>query len=153
MKKIKLTQGKFALIDNEDFHYLNQFKWHCSYFGYACRKICYSKKMIWMHREIMKVKSDEYIDHIDCNKLNNCKSNLRIATYSQNHMNSRKRKNTISIYKGVTFDKKRNKWVAQIKLNYKHYTIGYFENEGKAAKAYNVRAYEMFGEYARLNQI
>lgn len=91
MKKIKLTQNRFALVDNEDYEWLNQWKWYArkdrdDY--YASRDIYNkSKKQIQMHRVIMNCPEDLVVDHIDGNKLNNQKSNLRVCTNSENLRN------------------------------------------------------------------
>jgi len=94
----------------------------------------------------------ETIDHIDHNKRNNKIENLRAATYSQNLQNTRKFSNASSKFKGVCYDKKRNKWVARIKLIDKRIHLGYFENEVEAAKAYDAAAILNFGEFAQTNR-
>lgn len=160
MKEIKLTQGKVALVDDEDFEYLNQFKW-CAVISkntfYAIRSG--SKKRgeeprtnIKMHRAILKLTNPKNIcDHKDNNGLNNQKSNLRIATPLQNQMNSTPRKNAISKYKGVTFKKSKNRWEARIMLNGKNINIGTFKDEIECAKAYDKKAKELFKEFAYIN--
>ena len=92
------------------------------------------------------------VDHIDRNRLNNQISNLRYVSYSQNCMNSNKQLNTSSKYKGVCFHKQNKKWKAQIQLNNKKIHIGYYDGEIDAARAYNTKAVELFGEYACLNK-
>ncbi len=166
MKEIQLTQNKIAVVDNEDFEFLNKYKWNvlndknrC----YAVRYITiksqdkekntkYIKKIIWMHRVIMrnKLKDNELIDHKNMNGLDNRKCNLRICTHSQNGMN-REGQGGSSIYKGVCWNNNYQKWRAQIKLNYKLIHLGDFNNEIEAAKAYNVAAKKYFGEFAWLN--
>jgi hypothetical protein len=93
------------------------------------------------------------VDHIDRNALNNQATNLRYVTSSQNKMNTRKRENTTSKFKGVYFYKSRNKWRAKININGKGFHLGYFDNERDAALAYNNKAIELFDEYAFLNVI
>ena len=92
------------------------------------------------------------VDHIDHDGLNNCKSNLRIATLSENRRNSRKAKDTSSKYKGVSWHKNNKKWEVKIGFNYKKIHIGYFNNIKEAAEAYNKKAKELFGEFAYLNK-
>ena len=92
-----------------------------------------------------------FVDHIDGNRENNIYTNLRWATHSENGMNCTKKKNTSSIYKGVSFNRRLHKWSAQIKLNKKNIFIGYFMDETEAAKVYDEKAMELFGEYAKLN--
>ena len=93
------------------------------------------------------------LDHIDRNKLNNKIENLREATQSQNMMNRKSFKNTSSQYKGVTWDRKNQKWLSQIKINKKLIHLGRFKFETDAAKAYNIKSIELFGEYAKLNEV
>ena len=163
MKEIQLSQfgknrGKYvALVDDEDFEALNQFRWHVSKSRntiYAVRNVLDGEKktMMRMHCMILKRKG---IDHIDMNGLNNQKDNLRLCTRSENSMNINKRKqeSCTSIYKGVAFYKHSGKWTAQIGINGKKIHIGYFASEVEAAKAYNAKAIELFCEFANLNLI
>ena len=95
MKRIPLTQGKFALVDEEDYEWLNQWKWHYNN-GYATRNqwdpITKKQIKILMHRLIMKSSEDMQVDHANHNTLDNRKSNLRIVSYS-NNLKNRKGKN------------------------------------------------------------
>lgn len=151
MKEIDLTQGQVALVDDEDFEMLNQFKWFAQRKKqnfYAARKINVNGKQAVqrMHGEIMGRKG---IDHIDHDGLNNQKANLRICTPSQNGMNRRPLLNTASTFKGVSIRNK--KWKASIKLNGKQIHLGYFSNEAVAARAYDTKAHELFGEFCFTN--
>ena len=101
MKKIKLTQGKVALVDDGDFEWLSQWKWTYKNGGYAYRSIG-SKGHIFLHRAIMKSPKNLEIDHINGNGLDNRRSNLRFATHKQNIRNQQKQKNRTSKYKGVS---------------------------------------------------
>ena len=154
MKEIQLTQGKVALVNDEDFEKLNQFKWHLAKYrksSYAIRNITVNgkQKKIPMHCAVMNGKG---IDHIDHNGLNNQRSNLRFCTKSENAMNNQKQKNCTSIYKGVYFFKRDKKWMAHIELNGKQTYLGTFSSEVDAALAYNEKAIELFGEFANLNK-
>jgi hypothetical protein len=91
------------------------------------------------------------VDHIDRNRLNNYVTNLRYVTVQQNQMNRTKRSNTSSKYKGVIFKKQCNKWQSRVQYDGKRISLGYFDNEQEAARAYNAKAMELFGEYANLN--
>lgn len=161
MKKIKLTQGQFAIVDNEDFERVNQFKWCASWSKttlsfYAMRTILKSDgKRITrlMHRYIMNVHQGMETDHKNHNTLDNRKSNLRICTKQQNRANRKNHQKTSSKYKGVYWCKDRKKWGAQIKLNKKEINLGRFKFEIDAVKAYNEKAKELFGEFAYLNKI
>ena len=159
MKKIELTKGKYALVDDEDFDFLNQWKWHWhddrggGYAERACRESGKSKH-IKMHRLLLKIPSGFEPDHIDGNGLNNQKLNLRIATASQNQINRGKQKNNTSGFKGVYLRRDRKKrWRAQIKFHRIIKHIGYFSSKEEAALAYNKAAVEYFGEFAKLNVI
>lgn len=148
---IPLTKGKVAIVDAKDYEWLSQHKWYASQKRngfYACR---HSKgKVIYMHRVIMKAPQGLFVDHIDGNGLNNRRSNLRVCTVSQNHQNQRFR-GGLSRYKGVCFLKKINKWRANIGFDGRRMHIGCFDNEIEAAKAYDRKADELFGEFAYLN--
>src|SRR5690606_17270138 len=111
-------------------------------------------KNIRMHRLIMGVEksSKPMVDHIDGNGLNNCRSNLRLATHSQNLQNADSRRGT-SKYKGVYFSKQLQKYRAKIIVDKKEIMLGSYINEDDAARAYNYAAIEYFGEFARLNDV
>lgn len=157
-KEIILTQGKVAIVDDEDYDYLNQFKWHASKLSgkfYARRYIKLSKPSIkiLMHRDIMKPEKVYVIDHIDGNTLNNQKNNLRICTHAQNMRNSKININNTSGFKGVYWNKQNAKWTALIRLNNKKIHIGYYIDIKDAAKAYNAAALKYHGEFANINKI
>ena len=153
-----MTQGKFAIIDPEDFEKLNSHKWHvtgCDKNFYANRylgRINGTKKFISMHRFIMQPPPGFVVDHIDGVGFNNTRVNLRIVTIAQNVYNSKKAANqTSSKYKSVCYDKTRNKFRADIKYNGHRKFLGHFDNEIDAAKAYDKAATELYGDYAKLN--
>lgn len=155
MIKVKLTQNKYALVDDDDFLKISQFKWcYVSYgkTGYA-RRMDKNGKTIRMHHMILPFNSGFMVDHINMNGLDNRKSNLRLVTKSQNMMNGGVRKNSTSGYKGVCWNKRFNYWVVNIWKDYKQIHIGSFHNKKEAAKAYNEAAKKYHGEYARLNII
>jgi len=151
MKEIKLTQGLVALVDDEDFERVNHFKWCAHKHGktfYARRAetINGKQKIISMHCFIMNTKG---IDHVDGDGLNCQKLNMRKCTHQHNIMNQRPQKNKSSIYKGVCIQGA--KWRSGIMFNKKGIYLGLFVNEMDAAKTYDKKAVELFGEYARLN--
>ncbi len=156
MKRIPLTQGKVAIIDDADFEEFSKYKWCAMKNGntfYAVRNYAQPIQMnIWMHRVIMNAQKGQEIDHINGNGLDNRRYNLRLCTRSQNHQNQRIGGGS-SQYKGVCWNKQAGKWQAQIMLNYKTYYLGHFVNEIDAAKAYDRKAKGLFGEFARLNNI
>ena len=152
MKQISLTQNKFAQVDDEDFESMNQFKWY----AYINRNTFYARRdskgsFYLLHREIMKAKKGELIDHVDRNGLNCQRDNLRKATHSQNNMNKIKKQNCSSKYIGVRSSQ--NKWRADIQINKKKIFIGTFETENEAGIAYNNKAIELHREFANLNNI
>lgn len=151
---IPLPQNKFAIVDEADFEWLNQWKWSYSSSGYAYRHQYGMGRIITirMHRLIMSTPDKMETDHINGNKLDNRRANLRICTKSKNNMN---RKSTVgsSKYKGVCWDKNKCKWLTRIKINGKQIFVGRFANESEAAKAYNEMAKKLFKDFARLNII
>ena len=98
----------------------------------------------------MKAPKGTLVDHIDRNSLNNRRGNLRLCTPSQNILNTRGKKGT-SKYKGVWWNTKKNKWLAMITSKGRHFHLGFFDEEIEAAKAYDRKAVELFGEFAYLN--
>ncbi len=147
------------MVDDEDYEYLNQFKWHIDENHgcfYASRNIPLGNKkrtIVSMHRIIMGAKKGEFIDHRDRNGLNNQKSNLRFANPSQNGANTNSRKNSTSKYLGVSWHIRDLIWNAAMTFNGKSIHIGYFDTEIEAALAYNKKAIELHGEFANLNII
>jgi len=158
MKEIALTHGHVAFVDDDDFERVNQFKWHydpCGK-GYARRNVWVNNKshVLRMHRFVLGVKNRRiFIDHVNRNGLDNRKSNLRICTRSQNVMNTIKKEGCSSIYKGVSYNKRRHKWIVRITMNRIVYYLGAFQNEEEAALTYNNKAKELFGEFACLDKI
>lgn len=147
---IPLTKNKVAIVDAADYQWLSKYKWNAaerSTTFYACRN---NGTSVYMHRQITKDPKGLVVDHIDGNGLNNRGSNLRLCTVSEN-LRNRQPTRAGSKYKGVSFRKQRNKWRAEITLNGRHYHIGLFDNETDAAKAYDRKAAELFGEFAYLN--
>lgn len=145
--EIFLTQGQIALVDDEDFERINQYKW-CAQKGRYTYYAKRTSKGIRMHHVILN--SDEEIDHIDGNGLNNQKYNLRKAD-GKNVVNRQKFKNSTSKYKGVFWNKKLDKWQTQIRVNKKAIYLGLFEDDIEAAKAYDKAAVAYFSEFAKLN--
>lgn len=166
MKEIILTQGKKAIVDDEDFEFLNQYDWCVAMarekrWGYkAVKGFTYSKngkkqtQMIQMHRIIMLSPPDIFdVDHIDGNSLNNQKSNLRICTHAENMMNIRRRVSSSSRFRGVTFNKQDKRWRARFFLGGKSLLDKKFNKEEEAALIYNEFCKKYHGEFARLNII
>jgi len=162
MKEIKLTQGQIALVDDEDFEYLSQWKWYASKQNDSsfiavrnARKAEYIdgvRYRIFMSRVIMNTPIDLVVDHRDHNPLNNQKYNLRNCSYSQNSQNMKLNYEGL-YYKGVAWHKASRKWQAHIQVNGKLTHLGSFENEENAALVYNTAAVKHFGEFAYLNKL
>lgn len=156
MRELALKNGGFTLVDDEDFEYLSQYSWIKHARGYVIRR-ANRTTMIWMHREIKGLPSDDkrMIDHINGNRLDNRRENLRIATKSQNCHNQGIQRTSTSGYKGVTWHSGRrvNKWIAQISLNGRRIYLGCFDDIHVAAHEYNKAAIKYHGEFARLNLV
>jgi len=158
-RRIPLTQGKFAIVDPEDYERLSKYKWQAAKGNstfYAERRVATGRGRkylhIVMHREVLKVPDGMFVDHINHNGLDNRKANLRPATYVENNRNRRKIKtNCCSRFKGVTWCKQRKKWQVFISFDGKQRRLGYFENEVEAAKAYDEAAKKYHKEFAVLN--
>jgi len=152
MKEIPLSQGKVAFVSDHRFDYLNQWKWHINSEGYACcnlKRTPEKRPKVSMQREIMQPPANMEVDHINGNKLDNRDENLRVCTRAQNLRNLKTPINNKSGYKGVYWGN--GKWIAAIKLNYQSIYIGSFETPELAARAYDLKAHELFGEFARPN--
>ena len=162
-KKIPVGFGKFVLVDDTDYDWLNQFMWRVSNYGYAQVDIGMSflcdipvpDTTTLMSRLILglEVGDKQEADHINHNILDNRRNNLRIATRAQNQYNQSIRDEGTSKFKGVYWDKQNKKWHAHISINNKTKSLGRFDSERTAALAYNLAAKRHFKEFAFLNKI
>ena len=149
----------FAIVDDEDFEYLNQWKWCANQSRkssgfYALKKSPKVKgkwKTVYMHRVIINAEKGFDVDHINHNGLDNRKANLRQCTNRQNQHNAKLRKNNTSGYKGVNYHKTRDNFRAYIQTNGKQKHLGSFTTAIEAAKAYDKHALKYFGEFANIN--
>ena len=153
--QIKLSMGYFAIIDEDDFELASKHTWYAS----VRRKADGSIRTVYavtrgsklrLHRLIMNASKGFEVDHIDGDGLNCSKSNMRLATTSENQRNQRIGCNNKSGVKGVTWDKERGKWRVSIKINRKSIRIGRFENLEDAAKAYADASLKYHGDFGRL---
>jgi hypothetical protein len=154
-RTIPLPRGYEAIVDAGEYNRVSAHRWFARVdktyriYVYAHLRSRGKLKIIKLHRLILPNKNR--IDHKNGNGLDNRMSNLRPATGKQNVRNQRKRRRGYSKFKGVSWDKRRNKWIAQIGVNSRHLFLGYHLSEKAAAKAYDVAAREHYGEFACVN--
>lgn len=162
MKTIELTQGKVAIVDDSDFERVNQFKWTAQKIVHRSRNKYYAKRTIWhdwragkqevvlLHRFILNAPAGTQVDHRNGDSLDCQRRNLRLATSKQNNANrSILRKREIR-FKGVNSTPAGN-FSAVISINGRARHLGTFASAEIAAAAYDKKAKELFGEFARLN--
>lgn len=159
MKQIPLMGDKTALVDDEDFEALSCHQWTaCARYKtstwYAIRRGRKNGRcvIIYMHKVLLSVAKGLTVDHRDGNGLNNQKGNLRSATRHQQQFNRPPRKESSTGIKGV-FPRRDGKWYAKIKHNKRELYLGSYDNQKDAARAYNTKALELFGEFAWLNPV
>ncbi|MDE2434711.1 MAG: HNH endonuclease [Sphingomonadales bacterium] len=155
MKQIELSAGRgIVLVSDCDFEALSAFRWHLHSAGYAYRAQKKSGKQtnFLMHRQIMQPEKSMLVDHINGNRLDNRRENLRLATHAQNACNNAAIVGT-SARRGVSWHTSRGKWRATIKVDGRARHVGYFATEDDAAAAYDKAATDLHGEFARLNEV
>jgi len=159
MKKIplrgKLGSGKYATVDDGDYPILNKIRWHIDFGGYVLSSVRIGKKSInvRMHHAVLSQKEGLETDHINGDKLDNRKTNLRLCTKSENANNKGLRKNNTTGYKGVSPSKRHGGFRAHINVRGIQISLGGFVNLKDAARAYNVAALKYQGKFAKLNKI
>lgn len=147
MKRVPLGGNKYAIVDDQDYKGIILHRWYIAEDGYVAATI--KKQKMYLHKFVLNVEG--MVDHIDRDKLNFVRTNLRPCTHTENMRNRGLFRNNSSGYKGVSWDKGTKKWRARIDANGKKYHIGYFVQSKDAAKAYDKWATELFGEFAYLN--
>lgn len=152
MKKIPLRQGGFAIVDDEDAELAARYRWRLDSGGYARATIAGGRQIL-MHRLLLDAPSGMDVDHRDGNRLNNVRANLRLCSRARNTLNRSGGGRTGSIYKGVEWDPREEKWRAAITLNGIRRRSAYFIYENDAARHYNAMARHYHGSYARLNDV
>lgn len=156
MKEIPLSLGLVAFVDDEDFEWLNQWKWYAvkKHKIFYAERTTSDRKHLKMHRLILGLSDQSVLcDHIDGNGLNNCRANLRACSHTENMRNTRPHPG-FSKYKGVQPRYNKSlKWAAYIRINNKEKCLGRFDSEEEAARHYNLAAKETFGDFARLNDV
>lgn len=156
-REIPLSQGKVAIVDDEDFEWLSQWKWSAARRGKpGNRQIWYAVRCVWdgernhailMHRLIAGAVRGELVDHRNHDGLDNRRVNLRAGTQSHNMANSRRHLDSVSKFKGVWWHKQNRKWCAEFKGK----KLGLFADEATAAKAYDKAALAHWPDYAAIN--
>lgn len=155
MRRIPLTQGRFALVDDADYPQLSKFNWCLSSStqpAYALRGIGAGgrkKKMIYMHRVVAEAPTGMEVDHINGDTLDNRRSNVRVCSHAENCRNRKMSKANTSGLPGVSFHRATGKWQAQIKVNYRSISLGIFKTPNDAHTAFKRAAQKHFGKYAR----
>lgn len=156
MAEIITRCGSVALLDDEDAEFMNRYKWRISSDGYVVRKAKINGNpdgQMRMHRVVIGAETGQMVDHINGNKLDNRRENLRIASNRENQQNRSKEEGCASKFKGVALDKKLGKWRSQITATGKTHYLGTYACEHEAGHAYNKAAIQYFGEFARLNPV
>jgi hypothetical protein len=156
MREIPLTRGMVALVDDADYEALSHWSWSIHDNGrqmYAKRRsnVAGHDNVVKMHRQLMLPDPGQVVDHINGNGLDNRKANLRIASKSNNGANRSKTIVNTSGYKGVFWHAQTRKWLVKVKRGGRQHYVGIFSDPIDAALAYDARAIELFGEYARPN--
>ena len=155
MKKyIQLKHGT-AIVDEQDFDRVNQYKWY-SIDNDGTGKRCYAtckigKSTVYMHRMVVGAQGGESVDHIDGNGLNNSRSNLRLVTQSQNNMNQRVREDNTSGHKGISWCPDREKYQVYINIDRKRKSLGRYKTLEEAIYVRDQAVKSHYGEYAREN--
>jgi len=144
---------KYFIFDKEDHKIIKNYYWYPEFHTNGriyFRANLNNKKKVYVHRIIMNTPYGKDIDHKDLNYFDCRKESLRVCSRAENSQNQAKRKNTHNKLKGATFNKKRKKWQAQINVNKKHISLGYFYTEEEAHAAYCVASKKYHGEFGRI---
>ena len=148
VKTLPLTRGLYSLVDGEDFDRVAAHRWCIS--GTPSHPYAMNRRLGYLHRFILEAKTGTEVDHINGYGLDNRRVNLRECSHAENIANGRF-VGGLSGFRGVFWNKRKQKWVAQITHRNKRITIGYFSNLVDASEAYDLKAVELFGEFARPN--
>ena len=148
-----LPTGESFIIDSEDYCLVSKYRWVSNRSGYFLASTGERNSHVFLHRMVIEPPDDMFVDHIDGNKSNCRKSNLRICSQTDNNRNVGVKSNNRCGYKGVYWASDRGKWRTEITVDRKHIHIGSFETAEEAARAYDKCALFYFGEYAKTNEM
>lgn len=147
MKYIQLSQNKQAIVDDEDYAELSKYNWHLAN-GYVVRHVSAKPDIReYMHRAVNGTPKGLVTDHINGDKLDNRRINLRTATATQNAMNYSKQKNSKNPYRGVSLHKRSGLWRARLRVEKQEILLGYFKTPEEARTAYETTARDVYGEF------
>ena len=143
MKTIKITQGRRAIVDDEDFDRVNSRRWSYHHSGYVVR----GKPQVSLHRFIIGARKGEFVDHVNGDKMDNRKSNLRLCTPAQNVQNTKSKRGSL---KGLEYRPSRRAWAVRIMASGQRHYVGYFKDKGVAMEARDVALNKLHGEFAKI---
>lgn len=147
-KKLPLLNGGYAIVDADAYITTSIYRWRKSSNGYVHARIF--GRYQYLHRFILNTPPGKDTDHINGNKLDNRRSNLRVCSKAENQRNRFSKR---SVGKGVSFCKRTGRWLAQITVNYRNIWLGRHDTLGEARAAYDAAAIKYFGLFARLNTV
>lgn len=155
MGEIMLSRGAYAIVDDADKAQLDHYHYYLNGHGYAERTVKGTHhQTVYLHHDIIgKPPEGMVVDHINRNRLDNRRCNLRFVSRTQNRVNSCPQKNGSSKYKGVSYHRQLKKWRSCITVAGKTISLGCYFSEQEAAEAYNQAAIQFYGEYAVLNKL
>lgn len=150
MKRIPVTRGLFTLVDDDIYALYSNYKWN---FTLQVKRSIPDGRTVILHRLIMGLDFGDkrVVDHINYDVLDNRRENLRVCTYQENSRYSRSRRGSSSKYKGVTWNREKNRWSVFINRGQGSEWLGNFQDEEEAAIVYDCAARIAFGEFAVLN--
>lgn len=148
MRFIRLSKGKKAIVDDEDFEILNQYKWYAQK-APSNKYYARNSRLGLLHRFILNIDTVFEVDHINGNSLDNRRNNLRKSTHHENMMNRKVHKSSKSGIKGVWYREKKRRWEAQIRFNNKQIHLGLFRELEEAVKARRMAELQYFRQFAR----